>query len=441
MSLSMYVMADILHIMKIVLLCELLFKFKKREEKNSKLIDFLIIVIMASLSVVIYLWNNDNVETIIYVVAISAMLYWRYSEKFMSMFIFTMWITVILSMLDLMSMILLDIVYDLLKVSSGNLQRVGIATLSLAIVATFCKVFDKKYKEGIKSIGKVSLISFTLLAIVDTFIVMVMARITVRENESFFRVLYSAAFILVILGIFLQLGAVIILFMQSNVYKEKKQITEKYLNEQINHYEYLEQREVETKRFRHDLRNHMQMLSNLAHSGQYNKVDDYLEAMNVNIESFGNVITVQNGIADAIINQYYARAMQDDIKMDIKGMFPRECAVDPYDLCTILSNVLSNALEATAKADEKKISLDCRYNDNNIILVVKNTYKDVGQFENGKFKTSKEDIDYHGYGLINIRESVEKYNGVLDIETINGEFILKVSLNYTEKRKDEDSNR
>ena len=162
--------------------------------------------------------------------------------------------------------------------------------------------------------------------------------------------------------------------MQRNVYKEKKQLTEKYLNEQKNYYEYLENREKETKKFRHDLRNHMELISSMVHNHEYEKIDTYLEQMQIKVEELGNIVTVQNGTVDAIINQYYAKAKQQGITMDVAGRFPEECRIDTYDICTIFSNVLSNALEAAAQTEEKYISVECRYTDRNIIIVAKNSY-------------------------------------------------------------------
>jgi sensor histidine kinase regulating citrate/malate metabolism len=225
--------------------------------------------------------------------------------------------------------------------------------------------------------------------------------------------------------------------MQRNVYKEKKQITEKYLNEQKNHYEYLDNREKETKKFRHDLRNHMQMLSNFARNHQYDDFEKYLETIEMKIESFGNIITVHNGIVDAVINQFYSKAIQDNIKMEVSGRFPEDCAIDAYDLCTIFSNVLSNALEAAIKTDEKLVTVECRYTDKNIIVVVTNSFINDG---NETIKTRKDDLDYHGYGLENTKDSIEKYHGVFDIETKDNLFILKILFNYIEKRDYENRN-
>ena len=223
--------------------------------------------------------------------------------------------------------------------------------------------------------------------------------------------------------------------MQRNIYKEKKQITEKYLNEQQSHYEYLDIRETETKRFRHDLRSHMQMLSDLARNHQYEKFDKYVEEIEIRVEKIGNIITVQNGIVDAIINKYYSNALQANIKMEVRGRFPKECAIDAFDLCTIFSNVLSNALEAAIETEEKLVTLDCRYTETKIIIVVKNTFDNKKRLTSDQIKTHKQDIDYHGYGLENTRDSIKKYDGILDISIIENTFILTIMFDYMEKRE------
>lgn len=433
MSLFIYVAIDIIHLIKIILLCDKFFMFEKRESKHKGFMLTVNAMIMVAISVCIYLWDNDYVETVVYVMAICAMLCWMYKEKISSMVISSIWIIAIMPMLDSMSVILTDILTSLMGLQYSSVSGFVAAIISFMVVLIVGQIYNRKYREGIKNIGIKNLVAFTLLAFIDTVVVMVMASITLNENQRIYRVLYSISFIFVILGIFLQLGAVILLFMQRNVYKEKKLVTEKYLNEQQGHYEYLEKRETETKKFRHDLRHHMQMLSNLAKSRQYDEFDRYLEKIEIKLESFGNVITVQNGIVDAIINQYYSKAMQDGIKMEVRGRFPEDCDIEAFDLCTIFSNVLSNALEAAVKTEEKIVNVDCRYTESKIIIVVKNSFNDRGQFGNDKIITSKEDVDYHGYGLENTKDSIYKYRGVLNIEVESNMFILTIMFSYMEK--------
>ena len=257
-----------------------------------------------------------------------------------------------------------------------------------------------------------------------------MAIITIDRTKGIYNLVFSIAFVLTIIGIFIQLAAVILLFISRNISREKELITQKYLNVQKNYYEYLEQREKETKKFRHDLRSHMQMLSMLAQKKEYVEFDKYLNAINTKIDSFGNSIRLGNGIVDAIVNKCYSEALQNDIKMEVNGIFPNDCEIEAYDLCTIFSNVLSNAFEAAVKTAEKVITLDCRYTDENIIIVIKNSFVNIGQFNNNNIKTDKSDLNYHGFGLENIHDCIEKNNGVFNIEIENDIFGITILLNY-----------
>lgn len=437
MTLMIFMITDVIHFIKIAILCEMVFRFNKRKKINDKVIFLAGIITVSIISVCAC--DYKYALFLLYMLLIFLWMRISYTEKVLTIGISSIWIVFMMSILDIMTTVLFDTIANIVGINLGDFNRIGASIISLILVLTLGKIYIKKYDEGIKSIRVVNLALYTILSIVDTYVVMVMSITKIDEQFSELRFLYSIAFIFVIIGIFIQLGAVILLFMQRNVYKEKEQLTEKYLNEQINHYEYLEIRETETKKFRHDMRSHMQMLSSLARGGEYDKIDEYIGEMNVRLERFGNLVTVQNGIVDAVVNQYYSNAIQNRIDMEVKGIFPKECCIDAYDLCTIFSNVLSNAYEATIKAQEKKIILECRYNEKKIIFTVTNTYKNEGQFEGDKFITSKEDIDYHGYGLINIRESVKKYNGVLDIEITNSEFSVTISLNNKEKRDYENS--
>ncbi len=45
-----------------------------------------------------------------------------------------------------------------------------------------------------------------------------------------------------------------------------------------------------------------------------------------------------------------------------------------YDLCTVLSNLLSNAIDAEKEAGGKTIYCGVRYDETQILIVVKNDY-------------------------------------------------------------------
>jgi len=364
-----------------------------------------------------------------------------YNEKIYHTIVVIMGIVFASSMIDEMSVILVDILMQLFNLKDIGIDDLISSCVSIALIYVVGRIYRKNTSSNLQTIGVANLIGFTVLLAVDTFVVV--AIITQPNFDLYLedkKVLYLISIVLVIIGIFVQLASVILLFTQRNVYKEKKALTDKYLDEQKNHYEYLENREKETKKFRHDLGNHMEMISNLAKTRQYDRIDAYLEQMHIKINDFGNLVTVHNGIVDAIINQYYAKAQECGVNMEVRGRFPVDCAIDAFDLCTIFSNVLSNALEATQKTEEKRITVECAYTDMSIMIIVTNSYKPEASNGSAPWRTRKSNSDYHGYGLENIKDSVKKYKGDLDIETEDNIFILRILFKNMEKQIDGNSN-
>ena len=80
-----------------------------------------------------------------------------------------------------------------------------------------------------------------------------------------------------------------------------------------------------------------------------------------------------------------------------------------------------------------KVSSICRKQV--YLIEVKNSFSGVieWEMESNLPKSSKQDIFLHGIGLKNIQRVAEKYNGDIDIDIKNGNFILTVMLNMENK--------
>ena len=429
MELFIFTLTDILHFVKILIICSMFFRFQKREFKYNIIIPMFVGIALVVASVLIFILQKDFLETLLYVLFIMVLVYLIYEEKIQSIVAITLWVICASSLIDILNIVLVNVFLKLVNLNWDNFANLIASCISLIFICVMGSLYKKKSTSSLRNIGIVNLLGFSILLCAD---VVVVSAIFLGADiySGSFNVLYLSAVILVILGIFIQLAAVIILFTQRNVYKEKEMILNTYLNAQKNHYEYLENREKETKKFRHDLRSHMELISSLIKNGEYDKIDDYIKQMNLKIDTFGNVVTVHNGIVDAIINQYYVKAKQNGIEMEVRGMFPVDCVIETFDLCTIFSNALSNAYEAAVEAEEKYILLECRYTDQNIIVLVENSFNHKMQNSD---RQSKKNKDYHGFGLENIRDSVNKYNGFFDIEKNENKFSLKIIFNYVGK--------
>lgn len=434
----LYVLTESLHLFKILVLCNLIFMFQKRA---NKAVMALSIIAMLVLSLMLHFFAGEITTFVVYVIALYVFLCVIYDEKLWELIIFSTWILFLISMLDLMSTQLINVLFDLFRYNNQNVEEFIASFISLLIILIAGKIYTRRYKVGIKNIGITKLFFFMVLAVADTFVVMILAGVSGHESLGRYRLSYIVSFFIVIIGIVIQLSSVILLIISRDTYREKDKITQKYLNEQIKHYKYLEQREQDTKKFRHDIKSHMQVLSTMAKDKKYSDFDEYMNEINVRINNFGNHITVNNGIVDAIINKYYSEAVRKGIHVEVMGMFPNICHVNAYDLCTIFSNVLSNAIEAAEKSAEKKITLVCRYTDTNIVVITKNTFKDEGQFAHSKIVSTKKDIEYHGFGIENIKEAVERNNGMLDIDIQHSNFSITIMLGNEEKENENCSSR
>lgn len=421
-----HILADIIHFLTIFVVCDIFFGFNRKRVEHKWIMLILTNGIVAGMSTFVYMYDNYFIITLVYMLTIFLSLFIIYKETIYTIVVTTIWTMFALSMLDTMGAVLFDMFTQILGINVDFLSNLPVTILSIILICFVGKIYRKYASVTLKKVGIPNMIGFTILLMIDTFVVTAITVLHTDIDLLQTKTTYFVSIVLVIIGIFIQLASVILLFTQRNVYKEKEELTDKYLNEQTLHYEYLENRERETKKFRHDLRSHMELISNLAKNHEYDKIDEYIEQMHERIDTFGNVITVQNSIVDAIINQYYARAEQSGVTMEVKGRFPVDCNIDTYDLCTIFSNVLSNALEAARETEEKCISVECGYTDKSIIIIVKNSFDAQTKSGNAQWKTRKGNTDYHGYGLENIKDSVERYNGVFDIETDDNKFTVKI---------------
>lgn len=428
MTLLIKVLGDIIHFFTIIVICNLFFKFDIYKGKYQRIRQMIVALITIAVSFYSNKSNNTNFICIIYIPLIVFIIKSLYKEKIGTIIVSSFWIMFILSIFYFMLELLIGSTGNIIGMDFKEWNFLFASILTLLFVLILGFYYNKKSNKGIKSVGIGNMIMFSLVGVADASIVAFMAAFI--EKYYIDNIALVVLFCMVVLGMFFQLAIVIMLFVQKNLYMEEKERTQKHLNEQKNYYEYLELREKETKKFRHDITSHMQTLSSLIKEKDFTEADRYLTQINEKVECLGNLITVHNGIVDAVINRYYSMAQQKNIDIQVEGRFPANCGIDAYDLCTIFSNILSNSIESAEKADDKKIILSCRYTENKIIVVTKNTFKDTGQLADGRFRTSKKDVNYHGFGLENIRDCVNKNNGMLNIEIEDNQFTITVLLNY-----------
>ena len=427
MSILFHILADVIHIIKIILIGSVCFKFQHRIQKRNIYVYIAVLLGMLSVSFVIFYIENSVFKLVLYLFSVIAMFLVIYKEQNVKLIIFSLWISFITSLLDTMSMVLVDIISDVTKIDITMLKDVVVSCISLLVVFVLNYFLNKKNKVGIKNITHKELVIFTIVAIMDAFVTVLISSFIETQNIN--KISYLLTLFIVVIGIYIQLALVIILFTQKTIVVEQKKEIEKYLEVQKGHYEYHNKKEYETRKFRHDLRSHTALIKDVVRDGNHELLEEYLDEIDQKVEALVNKVTVSNDIADAIINHYCSIAGNKGISMEVKGRFPVKCNISTYDLCTIFSNLLTNAIEAAQEADEKKINLICGNNeDGEVFINLSNTYSESIYMKNGRIITNKSNKEYHGFGLENVCDSIDKYDGVIDIYETGKEFHIEIML-------------
>lgn len=135
-----------------------------------------------------------------------------------------------------------------------------------------------------------------------------------------------------------------------------------------------------------------------------------------------------NVVVDSILNYKLSFLDDKNINFDIETLVPYNLPIDDGYFVIILTNLIDNALEAVEMCPdsiEKMLKIHILYEKGTIKIIVQNTYDGIVVLSEGKFRSRKK-TDNHGWGLSNVKNAVEKYNGILKVDHTDNIFTVKV---------------
>ncbi|MBQ7925820.1 MAG: ATP-binding protein [Lachnospiraceae bacterium] len=216
--------------------------------------------------------------------------------------------------------------------------------------------------------------------------------------------------------------------------RTNKKIKELYDNEkhikdmQVRYYNTLLEREEDTRKYRHDMGNHLICLERLVEQKDLQAVEAYLYQMQQRMEEIQKrCYSTGNDILDILTN-HYVNALGADVEVKVTGRI--QTTMDQMQLCTIYANLLQNAVEELNRCQGPSL-LEVTFTQGReyFQIVIKNTLSEVSKgLADNTFDTIKEDKRNHGLGLRNVRKTVEDEGGILEIEKNEEFFCAMVTL-------------
>ena len=194
--------------------------------------------------------------------------------------------------------------------------------------------------------------------------------------------------------------------------KQEKAEYSLFVSLQTEHYTELIKKTEELRRFKHDYNYHLQALTAYILKNKNNEARDYLDNFSESLKA--SKAQVYTGLLslDSIIEDFEKSATENGITWQYVGRLPNLPVDDCFSLCTIFSNLLKNAIEACQKVtSDKFIDTLVIKTGNCISVVIKNSCLPDSSLS----ETSKPSSEEHGWGLKNVRRTIENNNGSFQI--------------------------
>lgn len=155
----------------------------------------------------------------------------------------------------------------------------------------------------------------------------------------------------------------------------------------------------------------------------------FLDEMESEIQTYEAQNKTGNSVVDTILTDKSMTCQKHNIELT--------CVVDGkllnfmhvMDICTILGNALDNAIECEIQIEQEKkrlIHVEVFSKKGFIVLRFENYFEGSIHYENSIPATTKNNKEYHGYGIKSIQHTVKKYNGGVTIQTEEKWFKLAI---------------
>ncbi len=221
----------------------------------------------------------------------------------------------------------------------------------------------------------------------------------------------------VLLAVMIMVSSVILVMQgrYSSYYRLQAEVNEQSLKTQLDYFKAYQETQEETRRIKHDMRNHMLCAKDLLKQGKYEELEEYLSDLSRSIQCLSKDDHIGNDIANAIISEKYQTAKKLGVEFVIEGSMAGIETIKPLDVCTIFANALDNAMEAVTRAQMTGavISINVKRRGSFLLLTFINPCGADVSVREKPLETVKKDAVNHGFGIVNMRRAAEKYKGSL----------------------------
>lgn len=183
-----------------------------------------------------------------------------------------------------------------------------------------------------------------------------------------------------------------------------------------------------TRRLKHDMRNHLMVIAMSLGNEKYDEARTYTAQILDKLNLEYSYIDSGNALLNYILNLKLQQAQQMQVHMQLQIENLKFQKIDSVDFSSLLTNLLDNAIHAAANSDKRQISVSISKKRGYEAISVRNSINSSVLAVNPDLHSTHAEPEKHGMGIKQIRAIIEKYNGLLDIYEEDIVFCVNVML-------------
>ncbi len=255
--------------------------------------------------------------------------------------------------------------------------------------------------------------------IVIVFIVnLLLMQMTVNYRNA---PLYFASITIIIM-----IFSILLAYIKDRQNKETLEIRNKYLNDNVKHYELISDDYSELK---HNLNHDFMAIRSVANKEAQELIDEIMQKYNKNYSWTTKIGKIPKGIQGLFCIKIYEGKKENidiEVKSKVEDNINEQIKMRTYSkLCDTIGITVDNAITAAKRSKEKAIYIDMAKKDNILEIKIMNTFKDMLDLEQlGTFKYSTKEKK-SGIGLSYLNKILKK-DIEIKKEIINNIFIVSL---------------
>lgn len=185
---------------------------------------------------------------------------------------------------------------------------------------------------------------------------------------------------------------------------------------------------------RHDLKNHLLCILSMAEERDVEGIEQYTRQLLQQQNTVNKLIMFSGSkVLDAIINSKSAAAERAGVRLSAIITTPL-AGISPEDITIILGNALDNAIRAAKDSQRKVVDIHIQPQGAYSSIVIANDIAHPVLSDNPALRTTKNIRYRHGFGIQNMRQAVERNQGLIRFYEQNDRFICDILLLNVQSR-------